>query len=103
MSNEKKTNRMNGRMVALFVGLAILSLAMITLNGYAEVFDQPPPPCHTNPNADQDQATLTTRGDIVNLPQPLKDRLIRMARRPHTYLPLQIFAEADGASVMSCI
>ena len=27
-----------------------------------------------------------------------KDRLIQLADRPHTYLPLQVFAEADGAS-----
>lgn len=93
-----RKNQKNGRLVALLVGPALLFLAMIALNGYAEVFDQPPPPCHPNPNADQDEATLTARGDIVNLPQPLKDRLIRLARRPHTYLPLQIFAEADGAS-----
>jgi hypothetical protein len=26
------------------------------------------------------------------------ERLIRLADRPHTYLPLQVFAEADGAS-----
>jgi hypothetical protein len=26
-----------------------------------------------------------------------KDRLIQLADRPHTYLPLQVFAEADGA------
>ena len=97
MSNKIKTNRMNGRRVALFLGLAILSLAMIT---YAAELppDQPPPPCHPNPNAAQDMATLSARGDIVNLPQPLKDRLLRLAGRPHTYLPLQIFAEADGPS-----
>ena len=82
--------------MALFVGLAILSLAMTTYA--AEVFDQPPPPCHPNPNAAQDITTLSARGDIVNLPQPLKDRLLRLAGRPHTYLPLQIFAEADGPS-----
>ncbi|HYK88819.1 MAG TPA: hypothetical protein VE398_08620 [Acidobacteriota bacterium] len=92
----KKSKGMNGRTVALFVGLAILSLAMTT--HAAEVFDQPPPPCHPNPNAAQDMATLSARGDIVNLPQTLKDRLLRLAGRPHTYLPLQIFAEADGAS-----
>jgi hypothetical protein len=32
------------------------------------------------------------------LPGPLQDRLIQLADRPHTYLPLQVFAEADGAS-----
>jgi len=64
-------------------------------DAYAE---QPPPPCHPNPNAAADGATVATRGDVANLPQPLKDRLIRLADRPHTYLPLQVFAEADKSS-----
>jgi hypothetical protein len=40
--------------------------------------------------------TVASRGDVVNLPQPLKDRLVQQADRPHTYLPLQAFAEADS-------
>ncbi len=92
---KKITKGTNGRTVALFVGLAILSLAMTTYA--AEVFDQPQPPCHPNPNAAQDMAALSARGDIVNLPQPLKDRLLRLAGRPHTYLPLQ--TGRDGKEV----
>jgi hypothetical protein len=64
-------------------------------NAYAE---QPPAPCHPNPNAAADRDTVANRGDVANLPQPLKDRLIRLADRPHTYLPLQAFAEADKPS-----
>jgi hypothetical protein len=60
--------------------------------------EQPPAPCHPNPNADADEAMVRARGDIVNLPDLLKDRLARLANRPHTYLPIQAFAEADGAS-----
>ncbi|HWX26026.1 MAG TPA: hypothetical protein VNZ53_01135, partial [Steroidobacteraceae bacterium] len=60
--------------------------------------DQPPPPCHPNPNAAADRLTIANRGDIANLPDPLKDRLVQLADRPHTYLPLQVFAEADKAS-----
>jgi hypothetical protein len=60
--------------------------------------EQPPPPCHPNPNASADRNTVANRGDVTNLPQPLKDRLIRMADRPHTILPLQAFAEADQPS-----
>jgi len=29
---------------------------------------------------------------------PLKDRLARLANRPHSHLPLQVYAEANGAS-----
>jgi hypothetical protein len=60
--------------------------------------EQPPSPCHPNPNADADRDAVARRGDIVKLPDELKDRLIRLADRPHTYLPMQAFAEADGAS-----
>jgi hypothetical protein len=38
------------------------------------------------------------RGDIVNLPEPLKQRLITLANRPHTYQPLTVFAEAPMPS-----
>src|SRR6266446_1865002 len=80
--------------------LRALMLAMLTAicaphSGYAE---QAPPPCHPNPDAVADRAAVASRGDIVNLPQPLKDRLIQLADRPHTYLPMQMFAEADGPS-----
>src|SRR5215467_13782322 len=79
--------------VSLF---AILSLVTITQpTAFAE---QPPPPCHPNPNAAQDEATVRGRDDIANLPDPLKDRLAQLANRPHSVLPLQVYAEADGAS-----
>jgi hypothetical protein len=60
--------------------------------------EPPPPPCHPNPNAAADAAAVATRGDVVNLPGPLKDRLVQLADRPHTYLPMQVFAEADNSS-----
>ena len=60
--------------------------------------EQPPLPCHPNPTANADEAAVRSRGDIVNLPGELQDRLAQLANRPHTYLPLQVFAEADGAS-----
>ncbi len=58
--------------------------------------EQPSAPCHLNPNAAADSAAVAARGDVVNLPKPLKDRLIRLADRPHTYLPIQAFAEAHN-------
>jgi hypothetical protein len=64
-------------------------------NAYAE---QPPSPCHPNPQAALDRETVANRGDVRNLPEPLAARLIRMADRPHTILPLQTFAEADKPS-----
>jgi len=38
---------------------------------------------------------FTRRGDIRPLPAPLKNRLIRLAKRPHTYLPMTLFGEAE--------
>src|SRR5215471_8812315 len=58
--------------------------------------EQPPSPCHPNPNAAADEAAVRGRGDIANLPGPLKDRLAQLANRPHTYLPIQAFAEAHN-------
>jgi hypothetical protein len=60
--------------------------------------EQPPAPCHPNPQAAQDEAAVRARGDIALLPSPLQDRLAQLANRPHSQLPTQAFAEADGAS-----
>jgi len=83
---------MNARVLAYAtVGIAIGYLGIANA-------EQPSPPCHPNPNAAADRQTVATRGDVTQLPQPLQDRLIRLADRPHTYLPLQVFAEADKPS-----
>jgi len=74
-----------------------VTVATVLSAGLARA-EQPPAPCHANPTADADEAALRARGDIVNLPGPLKDRLAQLANRPHTYVPMQAFAEADGAS-----
>jgi hypothetical protein len=60
--------------------------------------EQPPPPCHPNPKAAHDMDITRNRGDVKKLPQPLKDRLVQLAGRPHTIVPLQAFAEADAPS-----
>src|SRR5215467_4305025 len=56
--------------------------------------EQPPPPCHPNLSANADTAAVKNRGDIVDLPDPLKERLVRLADRPHSQLPTQAYAEA---------
>src|SRR5712691_1077279 len=71
--------------------VAALGLAILPYAGHAE---QPPPPCHPNLHANEDMAKVRTRGDIVNLPDPLEDRLVRLADRPHSQLPTQAYAEA---------
>jgi hypothetical protein len=72
--------------------LAVVSIAiLITRTSYAE---QPPAPCHPNPQASADEAAVRARGDVAMLPMPLKDRLARLANRPHSQLPTQAYAEA---------
>ena len=61
---------------------------------YAADVVVPPAPCHPNPNAATDGDTVVNRGDITNLPDPLKDRLGALAKRPHSILPVQAYAEA---------
>ena len=70
----------------------ILGIAIsVPKTGFAQ---QPPPPCNPNPAAQKDMEIVRTRGDISQLPDPLKDRLLQMARRPHSQLPTQAYAEA---------
>ena len=85
------------RRVTGFCSVLAVTVATVLSAGLARA-EQPPAPCHANPTADADEAALRARGDIVNLPGPLKDRLAQLANRPHTYVPMQAFAEADGAS-----
>jgi hypothetical protein len=53
---------------------------------------------HPNPTAEQDEATVRNRGDVVKLPAPLRNALGELAERPHSFLPVQAFNEADGPS-----
>src|SRR4029077_21027336 len=77
---------------------AAATLTIMTLVATSTLAEQPPPPCHPNPLAAKDRATVTQRGDIVNLPGPLKSRLVQLADRPHSQLPTQIYSEADKRS-----
>src|SRR5579862_3449832 len=58
----------------------------------------PSAPCHPNPTAMLDGITVAHRGDVVNLPDPLRTRLVELAERPHSILPVQARAEANEPS-----
>src|SRR2546426_3029243 len=83
----RATRTKEAALVATF-GLAILA-------PYAGHAEQPPPPCHPNLHANEDMAKVKNRGDVVDLPDPLKERLVRLADRPHSQLPTQAYAEAQ--------
>jgi hypothetical protein len=76
----------------------LLAVGIAALTARAARAEQPPAPCHANPNAASDEAALRSRGDIVHLPAPLTNALARLANRPHSYPPIQTFAEADSPS-----
>jgi hypothetical protein len=88
--------RLGARKALARAGLAALLLASLAPRGARA--EQPPAPCHPNPLAAQDEATVRNRGDIVNLPAPLKNQLARLANRPHSQLPTQTYSEADNPS-----
>jgi hypothetical protein len=90
----QRSKRDRTRLVGLCAIVAVTGLVVSVNSARAE---QPPAPCHPNPTADADETAVRSRGDVVNLPGPLQDRLAQLANRPHTYLPLQAFNEADGA------
>ena len=96
-SDDAKTKRA-ASIIAWVSILAILGLATLPAHARTVPGDQPPPPCHPNPRAKQDMKTVANRGDIQNLPAALKDRLVQLAGRPHSVLPLQVFNEADPPS-----
>jgi hypothetical protein len=78
-------------------GMVAASCIAALASGFANA-EQPPPPCHPNPQAAADRNAVRQRGDVKNLPNILQDRLERMADRPHTFLPMQAYAEADKPS-----
>jgi hypothetical protein len=43
-------------------------------------------------------ANIANRRDIKHLPAPLKERIVQLAKRPHSYPPLPVFSEADSPS-----
>ncbi len=45
-----------------------------------------------------DGKQVAERGDVRRLPRPLKKRLVELAERPHTYLPITAFSEAATPS-----
>ena len=89
----RRRSRIRDRVTQLgLAALTGLGLAVVSQLSYAVN------PIHPNPTAEQDEATVVNRGDVVNLPAPLKHALGELAEESHTYLPLQVFAEADKPS-----
>src|SRR4029077_18863075 len=95
LERAKMRARSRNQNLTIWLSAMILIVGLEAKSARAE---QPPPPCHANPNAAADEATVRNRGDVVALPAPLTDRVAQLANRPHSILPLQVFAEADSPS-----
>src|SRR5439155_8827009 len=103
----RRSNEVMTKPAAAVIGwVFLLVMGLATLPAHAKddpkppptQGEQPPPPCHPNPRAAMDMQTVANRGDIRKLPAPLKERLVQLAGRPHSVLPVQAFAEADQPS-----
>src|SRR5437016_14658547 len=104
---QRPSNEVMMKSAAAVIGwVSLLAMGLATLPAHAKTMpasrrthaEQPPPPCHANPRAARDMETVANRDDIRQLPAPLKGRLVRLAGRPHSVLPVQAFAEADQPS-----
>ncbi len=76
--------------------LASISCALLCLNPAATAQG----PEHPNTHSQKDMQFVERRPDVAGLPMALKNLLVRMAGRPHTYLPLQVNSEADSRSLL---
>jgi hypothetical protein len=76
----------------------LAGVSALTLNFAYAKQPQLPAPCHSNPHAAEDREAVLNRGDVRNLPDPLRNRLAELAARPHSQLPTQAYAEADQPS-----
>ena len=79
--------------VCALASIATAAVAGATPPSSHGMHPSPPPP-----HVVQSQQHVAHRGDVSGLPAPLKARLVELAGRPHSFLPLTIFAEADSPS-----
>jgi hypothetical protein len=82
-------NRFVSVTIALLAGLAVV--LSLNLAGFARSD-------LSAMSASRELEGFANRADIRPLPRPLKARLLQLARRPHTYLPLTVFSEAPRPS-----
>jgi len=94
---KRPTSEVLEQPVSMALGVCLVTmLATAALTPTAADAEQPPAPCHPNLDANPDMAIIKNRGDVQDLPDPLKERLVRLADRPHSQLPTQAYAEAHS-------
>ena len=75
--------------IGMLLTLGSLAVAVVAATGIAAQT-----PGSAGADREPNFHALRERGDIKFLPAPLQDRLVELARRPHSYLPLTVFGEA---------
>ena len=78
------------------LGTCAVVTLVLAIFGSDLVASASPPSSQHGMQDQQDQQRVLHRGDVVNLPGPLQARLVELAGRPHTYLPLKVFAESSN-------
>ena len=76
----------------------LLAIVALALTAFTVTGTTAPTAVVDGADREQNFRSLRGRGDIKLLPPPLQDRLLELARRPHSYLPLTVFSEADAPS-----
>ena len=77
----------------VLLALTSLALAALTATGIGAQAAGP-----NGADREPNFHSFRQRNDIKFLPAPLQDRLVELARRPHSYLPITVFSEADEPS-----
>src|SRR5205809_652221 len=104
---QRPSNEVMTKSAAAVIGwVSLLVIGLATLPAHAKddpkppptQGEQPPPPCHPNPRAALDMETVANRGDIGKVPARLTARLVQLAGRAHSVLPMQTCSEADQPS-----
>src|SRR5688572_2303948 len=75
-----------------------MTLASLALTAFAVIAIGAQGNAPNGPDREPDFHSLQGRGDIRFLPAPLQDRILDIASRPHTFLPLTAFGEAEEPS-----
>src|SRR5688572_13308533 len=75
-----------------------MTLASLALTAFAVIAIGAQGNAPNGPDREPDFHSLQGRGDIRFLPAPLQDRILEIASRPHTFLPLTAFGEAEEPS-----
>lgn len=85
--------------VSILIGLCTLGLMSLPARAQDrnDEQDQNNQQDRNNETGDQ-RPTFANRGDIRHLPGPLKEQLVDLANRPHSFLPTQAFNEAAKPS-----